>query len=359
MSAQAMQFRRFGKTGWEVSVCGFGAWQLGGAGWGGAKDVDSFEAIHAFLDAGGNIIDTADVYGAGHSEGIVKKAIEQWRVARQSAGHDDSDRRIYVVTKAGRAHGNPANPISNAAHGAQNYKEDALRTAIDASRERLGTETLDLVQLHCPPTDVLRDGAVFDVLRLLVQEKKIAHWGVSVETVEEALLAVAQPDCASVQIIFNCFRLKPAEAFFSTAAKHDVAIIARLPLASGLLTGKVDCEYVTSLPKDDHRTFNRAGEAFDKGETWSGLGEHLEEAAFPAVEAIRRLLAQETPMSAFALRWILMHPEVSIVIPGMRNRSQVEGNLVALALPAISQEAMTGVQQAYDAHVRKFVHHQW
>jgi aryl-alcohol dehydrogenase-like predicted oxidoreductase len=353
-----MEYRRFGKTGWNVAVNGFGTWQFSST-WSGSTDEGNIDAMKAFLDAGGNFIDTADVYGAGHSESLVKQAIEEWRKSRRAGGADDADRRIYVVTKSGRAHGDAANPLSSAPHGDQNYQEDALRAAVAASSRRLGVETLDLVLMHCPPTETLRKGALFDILRTLVKEGKIAHWGVSVETVDEALLCSAQPDCAAIEIIFNCLRLKPAEDFFPLARTADVGIIVRVPLASGLLTGKINAEYLASLAQTDHRTFNKSGDFFDKGETWSGLGEHLENAAFPAVEAIRALVPEGTTMAAFALRWILMFPDVSVVIPGMRTREHVAGNLVAAALPSLSDEAMDGVRQAYDKHVREIVHGSW
>lgn len=347
-----MEFRRFGKTNWEVSVCGFGTWQFSSS-WSGSTDDGNLEAMKAYLDAGGNFIDTADVYGAGHSEKLVRRAIEEWRESSKS------DRRIYIITKAGRAHGDAANPLSGAPHGDQNYQEDALRAAVAASSQRLGMATLDLVLMHCPPTETLRKGAVFDILRKLRDEGKIAHWGVSVETVEEALLCAQQPDCAAIEIIFNCMRLKPAEAFFPKAKEADIGVISRVPLASGLLTGKVDAAYVASLGESDHRTFNKSGAFFDKGETWSGLGEHLEDAAFPAVEAIRLAVPEGVSMSAFALRWILMFPEVSVVIPGMRTKNHVDGNLVAAALPPLTGEAMGIVQKAYDAFIRQHVHDSW
>jgi len=182
---------------------------------------------------------------------------------------------------------------------------------------------------------------------------------VSVETVEEAILCAAQPDCAAIEVIFNCLRLRPAEDFFPSAKKADVGVIVRVPLASGLLTGKINAAYLSSLAETDHRTFNKSGAFFDKGETWSGLGEHLEGAAFPAVEAIRTLIPDGVSMAAFALRWILMFQEVSVVIPGMRTREHVAGNLVAAALPPLSQDAMDGVSKAYDTHVRELVHGSW
>merc|ERR1711972_1308074 len=191
-------------------------------------------------------------------------------------------------------------------------------------------------------------GDVFNILRTLVAEGKITHWGVSVETVEEALLCAAQPECAAIEVIFNCLRLKPAEEFFPVAKTADVGVIVRVPLASGLLTGKINAEYLASLAETDHRTFNKSGAFFDKGETWSGLGEHLEDAAFPAVEAIRMVVPEGVSLAAFALRWILMFPEVSVVIPGMRTREHVAVNLVAAALPSLSTDAMDGVRQAYD-----------
>lgn len=347
-----MEQRRFGKTGWDVSVMGFGTWQFSST-WSGSTDEGNLDAMHAYLDAGGNFVDTADVYGAGHSEKLVRRAIAEWREAT------GSDRRIHVITKAGRAHGDAAAPISDAPHGDQNYQEDALRAAVAASSERLGMPRLDLVLMHCPPTETLRKGELFNVLRTLKAEGKIEHWGVSVETIEEAMLCAAQPDCAAIEIIFNCLRLKPAEEFLPKAKEADLGVIARVPLASGLLTGKIDAAYVASLGETDHRVFNKSGECFDKGETWSGLGEHLEDAAFPAVEAIRAVVPEGVSMAAFALRWILMFGAVSVVIPGMRTRDQVKGNLAAGALPGLSEEAMEGVQEAYNKHIRELVHAAW
>lgn len=347
-----MEQRRFGKTGWEVSVCGFGTWQFSST-WSGSTDEGNIDAMKAYLDAGGNFVDTADVYGAGHSEKLVRRAIAEWREAT------GSDRRIYVVTKAGRAHGDAAAPISDTPHGDQNYQEGALRAAIAASSERLGVQKLDLVLMHCPPTETLRKGELFDILGTLKAEGKIEHWGVSVETIEEAMLCAAQPDCAAIEVIFNCLRLKPAEEFLPKAKLADLGVISRVPLASGLLTGKIDTTYVASLAETDHRTFNKSGAFFDKGETWSGLGEHLEDAAFPAVDAIRAVMPEGVSMAAFALRWILMFGEVSVVIPGMRTKDHVKGNLAAAALPPLTKEAMEGVQLAYDKHIRELVHTAW
>ena len=267
-----------------------------------------------------------------------------------------------MVTKAGRSHGDPETRISNSPHGPANYTLDAITEAVEGSRRRLGVDTLDLVQLHCPPLDVIKEGKVFDVLRDLKGKGLLAHWGVSVETVEDALLCIAQPDCASIQIIYNALRLKPGEVFFDAAAKANVGIIARLPLASGMLAKGGSSRlraHLAALPASDHRVFNVSGAAFDKGESLSGLGEHLEAAVYPAVEELIALVPAGVPMAAYFLRFVLMHPAVTTVIPGMRTPLQVEENISAAALPPLTDSSMSAITSTYDNHIRPLVHGSW
>lgn len=327
-----MQYRRLGKTGYDVSTISFGAWAIGGT-WGAVNDTDSLAALHRALDLGITLFDTADVYGDGHSERLIA------RLRRERS------EPFYVATKAGRR----LNP-----HVAAGYTRENLRGFIERSLSNLEQDALDLLQLHCPPPEVIEQEEVYGILDDFVREGLLRAYGVSVETVDEALAATEHPGVASIQIIFNAFRLKPAEEFFSVARERDVGILARVPLASGLLTGKLRRD--TPFAEDDHRNFNRHGEAFDRGETFSGVdyGTGLE-----AVERLRLLVPQGMTLAGFALRWILMFPEVSCAIPGARTPAQVEGNAAAADLPPLTPEQMQGVRAVYDELIRPQVQALW
>lgn len=325
--------RRFGRTNWNVSDIGFGAWAIGGS-WGNVGEADAKAAVHAALDAGMTFIDTADVYGDGRSERIIRD------VLKERPGE-----RPIVATKAGRR----LNP-----HVADGYNRQNLEAFIDRSLENLGVERLDLVQLHCPPTEVYYRPEVFAAMDDLVAAGKVAFYGVSVEKVEEALKAIAFPNVASVQIIYNIFRQRPAEAFLAEAKSRDVGVIVRVPLASGMLTGKMAAD--TAFAADDHRNFNRNGEAFDVGETFSGVPYDV---ALDAVEALRPLAPDGTTMAQLALRWILMADGVSVVIPGAKNREQAEANAAASTLPPLSGETMAAVGDIYATRIAPHVHQRW
>ncbi|MBQ0821724.1 aldo/keto reductase [Microvirga terrae] len=326
-----MKKRSFGRTGQQVGEVGFGAWAIGGS-WGNVSEHDAEAALHAALDAGVTFIDTADVYGGGRSERLIARVLKQ--------RHQDD---VIVATKAGRQ----LNP-----HVAGAYTADALTRFVEGSLERLQTDALDLVQLHCPPTDVYYRPEVFEALDRLVQAGKIRHYGVSVEKVEEAIKALEYP-IASVQIIYNLFRQRPAELFFRLAQERQVAVIARVPLASGLLTGKLSDS--SQFAADDHRAFNRHGEAFDVGETFSGVPF---EVGLKAVEELRSV-AGTLPMAQFALRWILMSEAVTVVIPGARNPDQAVSNARAAELPALTADQMDAARSIYDRLIRPHVHQRW
>jgi len=328
-----MEYRTLGRTGWNISSIGFGAWGIGGGDWGSTDDKTSLAALHRAIDLGVNFIDTADVYGDGHSEQL----IAQVRKARSE--------QLVIATKAGRR----LNP-----HTAQGYTRQNLTAFVERSLRNLEMEALDLLQLHSPPSEVYDMPEVFGILDDLVQQGKIRYYGVSVERVDEALKAVSYPHVQSVQLIFNLFRLKPSEHFFAVAREQQVGILARVPLASGLLTGKFRPE--THFAPNDHRSFNRHGEAFDQGETFSGV-EY--ETGLQAVEELRPLVPQGATMAQFALRWILMFPEVTSTIPGGKNPGQVEDNVNAAALPPLSPATMRQVEAIYDAYIRPQVHHRW
>ncbi|TDY54097.1 aryl-alcohol dehydrogenase-like predicted oxidoreductase [Paraburkholderia rhizosphaerae] len=325
--------RRFGRTGWDVSEIGFGAWAIGGS-WGDVSEADARQALHAALDAGTTFIDTADVYGDGRSERIIRD------VLRERGG-----KRPMVATKAGRR----LNP-----HVADGYTKANIEAFIDRSRENLGVDTLDLVQLHCPPTDVYFRPQLFEGLDELVAAGKLRHYGVSVERVEEALKAIEYPNVVSVQIIYNIFRQRPAQLFFREAQARNVAVIVRVPLASGMLTGKLNAQ--STFAADDHRNFNRHGEAFDVGETFSGVPYDI---ALEAVDALRPYVPQGATMAQFALRWILMEKAVSVVIPGAKNASQAQANADASALAALPDETMAHARRIYDQLIAPHVHHRW
>jgi aryl-alcohol dehydrogenase-like predicted oxidoreductase len=326
-----MKKRLFGKTGWQIGEIGFGAWAIGGS-WGNVSEYDAEAALHTALDAGVNFIDTADVYGSGRSERLIASVLKQ--------RHQDD---VIVATKAGRQ----LKP-----HVVEAYTADALTQFVEGSLERLQTETLDLVQLHCPPTEVYYRPEVFDALDQLVKAGKLRHYGVSVEKVEEAIKALEYP-IASVQIIYNLFRQRPAELFFRLAQVRQVAVIARVPLASGLLTGKLRAD--SQFAADDHRAFNRYGEAFDVGETFSGVPFGV---GLQAVEELRAVVGN-LPMAQFALRWILMSEAVSVVIPGARSSEQAVSNAQAAELPALTAGQMDAAKSIYDRLIRPHVHQRW
>jgi aryl-alcohol dehydrogenase-like predicted oxidoreductase len=324
--------RRFQRLGRSVHPVGFGAWAIGGT-WGEVSEADARAALHAALDGGVDFIDTADVYGDGRSERIIADVLT-------ARGH-----RPFVATKAGRR-------LPRQVH--EGYSPANLEAWVDRSLTNLRTDRLDLVQLHCPPTSVFSDPEVFARLDVLREKGKIAAYGVSVETVAEAMAAIAHPGVVSVQIIWNAFRLKPAEAFFPAAKAAGVAVIARVPLASGLLTGKLTAQ--SAFAPDDHRSFNRNGEAFDKGETFSGVPY---DAALAAVEELRPLVPQGTTMAAWALRWCLMEEAVTVVIPGAKTAAQAKANLAAGDLAPLPAETMAAVRDVYGRLVRPHVHHLW
>jgi aryl-alcohol dehydrogenase-like predicted oxidoreductase len=323
----------FGRTGRTTTHIGFGAWAIGGT-WGEVSEADARAALHAALDAGMTFIDTADVYGDGRSERIIRAVLAE-----------RPGERPFVATKAGRR----LSP-----HVAEGYNGANLEAFIDRSLTNLGVERLDLVQLHCPPTPVFSDPKVFAALETIKQKGKIADYGVSVETVEEARAAIRQPGVVSVQIIYNLFRLKPAEVFFPEARAANVAVIARVPLASGLLTGKLTAD--STFAADDHRSFNRNGEAFDKGETFSGVPFDV---ALAAVEELRALVPRGATMAAFALRWILMQEAVTVVIPGAKSPTQALANAAADGLAALSPATMEAARDIYDRRIRPHVHGSW
>lgn len=328
-----MRHRKFGRTGFTTTDIGFGAWQIGGA-WGDVSEADGRAALHAALDAGMTFVDTADVYGDGRSEKIIADVLKE-----------RGGQRPMVATKAGRR----LSP-----HVADGYNKANLEGFIDRSLKNLGVERLDLVQLHCPPTDVYYRPEVFQALDEIKAAGKIANYGVSVEKVEEALKAIEYPGVVSVQIIYNIFRQRPARLFFEEAERRQVAVIARVPLASGLLSGKITRD--TAFAADDHRNFNRHGEAFDVGETFAGVPF---ETGLQAVEEIRALVPAGQTMAAFALRWILMAEAVSVVIPGARNAEQARANAAAADLPAIPEDVMEATREIYYRLVAPHVHHRW
>ena len=328
-----MRTRQFGRSAREVSEIGFGAWAIGGD-WGAVSEADAHAALNAALDAGVDFIDTADVYGDGRSERIIAEVLEQ-----------RGGPLPFVATKAGRR----LSP-----HVATGYSKENLTAFVDRSRENLRIDCLDLVQLHCPPTEVFYQPAVFDAMDSLVAEKKIKSYGVSVEKVEEALKAIEYPGVSSVQIIYNIFRQRPAQLFFREAKARNVAVIVRVPLASGLLAGKMRA--TTNFAPEDHRAFNRNGEAFDKGETFAGVPFDL---ALDVVEEIRALVPHDMTMAQFALRWILMEDAVSVVIPGAKTADQAEGNAAASVFPPLPSETMAALRELYAARLAPYVHQFW
>jgi aryl-alcohol dehydrogenase-like predicted oxidoreductase len=327
-----MQYRELGRTGWKVSSVSFGTWAIG-AEWGAVNDQQSLAALHSALDRGVNFFDTADVYGDGRSERLLAQL------------RDERSDPFYVATKAGRR----LNP-----HLAGGYNRENLTAFVERSLRNLKTDALDLLQLHCPPTAVYYMPEVFEVLEDLSQDGKLRHYGVSVEKVEEGLKAIEYPGVQSVQIIFNMFRQRPSELFFREAERRRVGILARLPLSSGMLSGKLTSE--SHFADNDHRAFNRQGEAFDRGETFSGLNYEI---GLQAVEELRPYVPAGATMAEMALRWILMFPAVTCAIPGAKRPEQVEENLLAADMPPLTPEAMSAIEGIYNRLIRPQVHHYW
>jgi len=325
--------RIFGRTGRKVSEIGFGSWAIG-ASWGKVDDNEAIAALHAALDAGITFIDTADVYGDGRSEQLIARALKE-----------RSGPKPFIATKAGKRL--PTQTV-------EGYTYENLKAWTERSLKNLEVDALDLVQLHCPLTDLYYHPEVFASLDRLVTEGNIRNYGVSVERIEEALKAIEYPGVVSVQIIFNIFRRRPIESFFEVAKARNVAVIARVPLASGLLSGKFKAD--TKFEETDHRLFNRGGERFDVGETFSGVPY---EAGLAAVERIRPLVGGDTTMAKFALRWILMFNAVTVAIPGARTVAQARANAEAAELPALSAEAMATLAEVYDSDIRPYVHQRW
>ncbi|KQV92071.1 aldo/keto reductase [Pelomonas sp. Root1237] len=326
-----MIYRSLGRTGWNISAIGFGAWAIGGT-WGHTDDSAAMAALHRALDRGVNFFDTADVYGDGHSERLLA------RLKRERPGE-----AFYIATKAGRR----LNP-----HIAEGYRD--LRPFIERSLQNLGTDSLDLLQLHCPPSAVYAMPEVFGALDDLVREGKLRHYGVSVERIDEALAALKFPGVQSVQIIYNLFRQRPAEAFLPAAQAAQVGVLARLPLSSGMLSGKFTRD--SRFGADDHRGFNRQGEAFDKGETFSGVDY---EQGLAAVEELRALLPPGISMARLALRWILMNEAITTAIPGGRTPAQVDENVSAADLDALPAPLMQSLADLYQRRIAPQVHGLW
>jgi aryl-alcohol dehydrogenase-like predicted oxidoreductase len=325
-----MEQRTIGRLGRSVSVVGLGTWQLG-ADWGAVDPADAEATLEAAIAAGITFFDTADVYGDGRSEqfnGALRKR------------HPE----IFVATKMGR----------RAEQLLENYSAENFDVWNERSRANLDVESLDLVQLHCPPDEVYASDAVFEALDRMVQDGRIRAYGVSVETCDQALEAIARPHVASVQIILNCFRLKPLERVLPAAAEAGVGIIARVPLASGMLSGRYDRN--TTFAANDHRNYNRHGEAFDVGETFSGVPY---EVGLDAVEELKRLVDPGVTLAQFALRWVIDQSGVSTVIPGARNPEQVRANAAVAALPPLREEQLEGVAEVYDRLIRPHVHDRW
>ncbi|CZT35534.1 aldo/keto reductase [Rhizobium sp. 9140] len=328
-----MKNHSFGRLPFTVSNVGFGAWQIGGS-WGDVSEADGRAALNAALDSGITFIDTADVYGDGRSEKIIADVLKT-----------RGGTRPMVATKAGRR----LNP-----HVADGYTKANLEGFIDRSLLNLGVDVLDLVQLHCPPTEVLYRPEVFEGLDELQAAGKISGYGVSVEKVEEALKAIEYPGVVSIQIIYNLFRQRPDHLFFQEARRKNIAVIARVPLASGLLSGKITAD--TAFASDDHRNFNRNGDAFDVGETFAGVPF---EVGLQAVEEVRKLVPQGATMAAFALRWILMSDAVTVVIPGARNAEQARANAGAADLAPLSNDVMSASREIYKNLIAPHVHQKW
>ena len=327
-----MEQREIGRLRRSVSVVGLGTWQLG-ADWGAVSEQDALSVLAASVEAGVSMFDTADVYGDGRSEQLI---------GRFRAAHPELD--LLVATKMGR----------RVEQRLQEYTLANFRAWTDRSRTNLGVDSLDLVQLHCPPDEVFASDEVFDGLDTLVEEQRIRAYGVSVETCAQALTAIGRPGVATVQIILNAFRQKPLDEVLPAAAEAGVGIIARVPLASGLLSGKY--RHDTQFAEDDHRNFNRSGEAFDVGETFAGVDFHT---GVDAAREFAELLPAGVPPAAAALRWVIDQPGVSTVIPGARNVEQARSNAAAAALPPLGKELIGAIGELYDRRIRPDVHQRW
>ncbi len=328
-----MNYRSLGETGMRVSEISLGTWAFGGD-WGTVGEDDAYAALNRAIDLGVNFLDTADVYGDGRSEKLVGRLLK-----------DRPNDEVFVATKAGRR----LDP-----HTAGGYNRENLTAFVERSLVNLGVEALDLLQLHCPPTEAYSQDETFEALDQLQASGKIKNHGVSVEKVEEARMALDYPGVRTVQIIFNVFRQKPVEEFFPLAEERNIGILARVPLASGLLSGKMSAE--RAFDEADHRHFNRNGEAFDRGETFSGVDF---ETGLRAAAELKGFVPEGHTLAQFALRWILMHPAVSCAIPGGKNPAQVEDNVAAAQMPPLSDEAMRRAEEIYDAEIRPEVHHLW
>ena len=326
-----MNLRKFGKIGWNVSEIGLGCWAIGSE-WGDVSSEDAKEVLKTSLDHGVIFFDTADVYGDGRSEKFVGQLL------------NSTSERIYVATKSGRR----LNP-----HTAEGYNLKNIEDFIDRSLINIGVDCIDLLQLHCPPSEICSKKETYDMMDEIVKKGKIANYGVSVEKVSEAMEAIKYPNVKSIQIIFNIFRQKPLEVFFEEAAKNNVAIIARVPLASGLLTGKMN-KY-SSFPKNDHRNYNINGDAFDIGETFSGVNY---ERGLEVVEILKEIVPDDFTLSDLALKWILMHEEVSVVIPGAKNSEQVIKNTLSSSLPNINY-LMEKIEGIYNSYLKNNIHSRW
>ena len=327
-----MQYRELGRTGWRVSAISFGAWAIGGT-WGDVQDEESIAALHRALDLGVNFFDTADVYGDGRSEQLLAKL------------RKERTEPFYIATKAGRRLDT---------HTTASYTKENLTAFVERSLKNLEVDALDLLQLHCPPTDVYYMPETFDALEDLVKAGKLRYYGVSVEKVEEALKAMDYPNVQTVQIIFNMFRQRPIDLFFGEAQRRQVGVLARLPLSSGMLTGKMT--RTSRFENSDHRQGNRNGEWFDRGETFSGLNYEI---GLQAVEELRALVPEGMTLTQTALRWILMFPAVTCAIPGAKRPTQVDENIRAVDLPPLSEATMSKVREIYERLVRPQVHHYW
>lgn len=330
-----MNTRQLGSTGFSVTEIGLGTWEIG-ADWGEVSEEEGYEAVATALEAGVNFLDTADVYGDGRSERLIRRVLDE-----EEVNGDD----IIIATKAGRR----LDP-----HTADGYTEENLERFVDRSRENLGVETLDLLQLHCPPNEVYYQPKTFEALAAIKDAGKITHYGVSVEKVEQALKAIEYPGIETVQIIFNPFRQRPKERFFEAAQKRDIGVIVRVPLASGLLANTLDRD--TDFQENDHRNFNRDGSAFDRGETFAGLPY---EQALRAVDELEEYVPANMTMAQMALRWILDHDAVSTVIPGSSSPTHIRDNVAASDFASLSHQTHGAVRDIYETHVYEAVHHRW
>ena len=327
-----MEKRKFGKIGWDISEISLGCWAMG-ADWGDVSEENAKDILKTSFDKGVNFFDTADVYGDGRSEKFVGEFI------------NSTSERIYVATKAGRR----INP-----HEARGYYDkDLMESYVDRSLKNLNVDTIDLLQMHCPPTEVYSHDLTYQMLDNLVAKGKIQHYGFSVQTVEEAIACIQRPHTKSVQIIFNMLRLKPAEEFFKMAKEKNIAIIVRVPLASGLLTGKMNTD--SSFPENDHRNYNIKGDAFDVGETFSGVDFNK---ALKVVEELKSITPDGFSLSQLALKWILMHEAVSVIIPGAKNSDQVLKNISASSLPDI-HDLMQKIEDIYNTYLKTDIHSRW